>query len=202
MADFLGIGAEIWSIFAFMFIVIAYYSLKFKGRDIPVKVIFILKTGAAYLLNAKEDIAGIYIDLFKKRFGQQKKITSIGKSGLPIEIRTIPDKARAYLLTNDTMKEPKIGYDVHLGGLQHMRLYATFEGLGETIDFLSKNNGNGQSMHQTMINEELGTSRELVRMVKEEVGLPMKTFIMIFGAGAGLAGTALFTILILLGHLR
>ena len=201
MADFLGIGSEIWTIFGFVFIVVAYLSFKAKGRDIPVKVLFLLKTKAGYLLSAKEDIAGVYIDIFKKRFGQNKKITSIGKSGLPVEVKIVPDKAKAYLISKDNGK-PMVGYDIHLGGLQHMRLYATWEGLGETVDIFGGNNGESQNMHQTIINEELGASRELVRMVKEEVGIPMRTFIMMFGAGAGLAGTALFTILVLLGHLR
>src|SRR5712691_6042216 len=202
MADFLGIGSEIWTIFGFVFIIVAYLSFKAKGRDIPVRVLFVLKTGAAYLLNAKEDIAGVYITLFKRRFGQQKRITSIGKYGLPVEVRVIPDKAKAYLITNEPGKPPTVGYDVHLGGLQHMRLYATFEGAGETIDFLSHNNGESQNMHQTIIDEELGASQWLIRMVKEEVGIPMRTFLMMFGAGGGLVGTVLFTILILSGHLR
>jgi len=201
MADFLGIGSEFWTIFGFVFIVVAYLAFKAKGKDIPVRVLFLLKTGAGYLLNAKEDIAGVYIDLYKKRFGQNKKITSIGKYGLPIEVRVLPDKSRAYLISNQP-EVPRVGYDVHMGGLQHMRLYATFEGSGETLDILGGNNGGSQNMHQTIINEELGASQALVRMVKEEVGIPTKTFLIIFGAGGGLVGSLLFTVLILTGHLR
>ncbi len=198
MADFLGIGYELWAFFSLIFLAVFYTVNKSRVRDIPVEVVWLLKTGAGYLLRAKEDIAGTYIDIYKGR--RAKKLTTIGKAGLPIEVTVIPEKAKAYLTMNNG--KPGVSYDVHLGGLQRKRLFFTIEGTGETIDILKQNNGGVQNMHQTIINEELGATQGLVRMVKEEVGVPFRTFILTFGAGAGLAASALLTLLVLFGHLR
>src|SRR6058998_54048 len=121
MADLFGIGYEIWAFFALIFLAVFYTVNKTRIRDIPVNVLWFLKTGAVYMMRAKEDIAGVYIDIFKGR--RAKKLTTLGKAGLPIEVTVIPEKAKAYLINNNG--KPGVAYDVHRGGLQHMRLYAT-----------------------------------------------------------------------------
>src|SRR5712692_5672248 len=99
MADFLGIGYELWAFFSLIFLAVFYTVNKSRVRDIPVNVLWILDTGSAYLLRAKEDLAGVYIDVFKGR--RAKKLTTIGKAGLPLEVRTIPEKAKAYLIESN-----------------------------------------------------------------------------------------------------
>jgi hypothetical protein len=198
LADFLGIGYEIWGFFSLIFLAVIYLVFKFRGRDIPVKVLWIFKNRAAVLLPAKEDFAGVFLDIFSSR--RRKKLTSISKFGLPLEVKIVPEKTKAYLIPNDG-GIPKVGYDIHLGGLQTMRMYVTTEGTGETLDFIDQNDGE-QNLHSTIINEEVGASQALIRMVKEEVGTSLKAQLIPLGAGVGLGSAFTFVVMLFFGKLH
>src|SRR5207247_1786774 len=144
MADFLGIGYEIWT----LFIIIAIPSiviLRRRGptsiRAMPVKVLWELKNGAAYLLPAKADLNGVFVDVVNAR---GKKILSLMEQGQPLEVTEPPEKdARRLYLIGGSQNGKKTGkeldgdkrpyLDVNLSRTKSMRLYRTMEKTGVTL---------------------------------------------------------------------
>src|SRR5207245_8420215 len=110
-------------------------------------VLHVAKNYSALKLPAKEDLNGVFIDIFSPR--RKKKILSLMKEGLPIEVKELPRKGakKAYLITKEMIPNdeedggkplgrPGIYYDVSLGGLKHERLYVTVERSGQVVYFV------------------------------------------------------------------
>src|SRR5712691_6217773 len=94
MADFLGVGYEIWTIFGLIFLGVI-YAISRPRLSIPVKVLWILRNRAAYRFPAKADINGIYVDV---KTARGKKAVSLLQEGLPIEVREVPKNGKAYVI--------------------------------------------------------------------------------------------------------
>ena len=104
----------------------------------PVKVLWELKNGAAYLLPGKEDLNGVFVDVVNAR---GKKILSLMKEGQPIEVKEPPEKdaKQLYLIggphngKKDSENDDRPYLDINLSRTKSMRLYRTIEKSGQTL---------------------------------------------------------------------
>ena len=212
MADFLGVGYEIWAFFIIIAIPIAVI-LRRRGptsiRAMPVKVLWELKNGAAYLLPAKEDLNGVFVYVVNAR---GKKILSLMKEGQPIEVKEPPEKdaKRLYLIGGphngkkagrDSEHDDRPYLDVNLSRTKSMRLYRTMEKTGQTLPWGAED-GQATNLHGSTVNQETATVNELLKRMAENIANTFSRLIMPILTGVGLGGMGTFLILIVLGHLR
>ena len=212
MADFLGIGYEIWGLFIIIAIPIAII-LRRRGptsiRAMPVKVLWELKNGAAYLLPAKEDLNGVFVDVVNAR---GKKILSLMKEGQPIEVKEPPEKdaKQLYLIGGphngkkggrDSDDDDRPYLDVNLSRTKSMRLYRTMEKSGQTLPWGAED-GQEVNLHGSTVNQETATVNELLKRMEENIRNTFRALIMPILTGVSLGSMATFLLLIVLGRIR
>src|SRR5437867_3624020 len=198
MADLFGIGYEIWGFFALIFFAVFYTVNKSRVKSLSVNTLWMLASRAAYLFPSKQDRNGIYVDV---KVARGKKAVSLLQEGLPLEVREIPKNGKAYVIggtengkkagkngpTVDKADIGKVFYDVHLGGLKHMRLFATIEKTGTTIDFIKDQENNGHSNpHGAIVNQEIGATGAIYDKIEQAARDTWRAVILPLGAGAGL----------------
>ena len=194
MPDLFGIGYEIWGFFAIIFLAIFYIVNKSRVKSLSVKTLWMLMNRAAYLFPSKQDRNGIYVDV---KVARGKKAVSLLQEGLPIEVREIPKNGKAYVIggLEDGKKGPtvdkadigRVFYDVHIGGLNHWRLFATLEKTGTTIDFIKNQENDGHSNpHGAIVNQEIGATGAIYDKIEQAARDTWRAVILPLGAGAGL----------------
>lgn len=88
-----GLPPELIALFTFAIVGIIYAFFRFQVKGVPVLLIWIYKNGAAIILKGKEDLQGIFLDVIRGN----KKVELLKKTGLPLQVRYLPDKFKAYI---------------------------------------------------------------------------------------------------------
>lgn len=100
-----GLPPELLAIFVLAILGIAFFFFKFQVKGVPVMLTWIYKNGSAVMLRAQEDLQGIFLNVLKG----SKKVETLKKTGLPLQVRYMPNKFQAYI---DVPKDQTINDDV------------------------------------------------------------------------------------------
>lgn len=232
-----GLPVELVAIIVLAMVGIVFLFFRFQVKGVPVNLIWIYKNGSAVMFRAREDLQGIFLDII--RGGRKAEI--IKKTGLPLAVRYIPDKFRAYIDVpkDKTISEPEMkqlkdrgfkitptkydrksrirGYlvekehemdtalaylDVNLGGLKQVRLYASIEGSGETIDWTPKiqeSKGEQDSGNTILLGEMKSAAKQFFALLAEAMQGSIKTFLLPLIAGLGIGAMLMVLIVTLTG---
>jgi hypothetical protein len=92
-APFLGIPTELWLILVAAAVILGYTFFKLQVKSMPVNVLLVRQNFSGLLLNAAEDIGGVFLYVFQGR----KKVDTLKKVGRPIEVVIPGNNAKLYV---------------------------------------------------------------------------------------------------------
>lgn len=115
------------------------------------------------------------------------------------------NKLKGYLIYTEPKLQKVLAYlDVSLGGLKHVREYATIEGSGTTIDWQdrAKDVAPGGTGKAAIINEEISAGKSWLHVLAEAARGTLSSLLLPLAAGISIGGMLFFLISLLSGHFR
>jgi len=100
-----GLPPELLAIFTIAIVVVIWAFFRFNVKGVPVMLIWIYKNGSALMMRAQEDLQGIFLNVMKG----SKKVETLKKTGLPLQVKYLPNKFSAYI---DIPKDQTINDEV------------------------------------------------------------------------------------------
>jgi hypothetical protein len=115
------------------------------------------------------------------------------------------NKLKGYLVYNEPKLKRVLAYlDTSLGGLRHMRLFATFEGSGTTVDWMdrAKDFKPDTNVKTGIIHQEQSAAKGWLQLLADAAKGTFGAILLPLLAGGGLFGMAELLVLILTGHFK
>jgi hypothetical protein len=99
-----GLPPELILIFTVAAVFVIWGFFRFQVKGVTVSLIWIYKNGSAIMLNAQQDLQGIFLYVIKGR----RKVETLKKTGMPLQVRYLPPKFKAYMETpkNHALDDP------------------------------------------------------------------------------------------------
>lgn len=114
-----------------------------------------------------------------------------------------PTLIKGYIIQKEPSLEKALAYlDVNLGGLKQVRLYASIEGSGETIDWspkIQESKGEQDSGNTILLGEMKSAAKQFFALLAEAMQGSIKTFLLPLIAGLGIGAMLMVLIVTLTG---
>jgi hypothetical protein len=169
------------------------------------KAEIIKKTGLALPVRYLPNNFKAYIEPPKNRFTETAIIKDLRTAGFKVNVQRTDRKGavKAYLIEKEASVEKTLAFlDVNLGGMKSAKLYATIEGMGETIDWQPKietTNNKDDSGNTILLQEMKTAAKGFFALLAEAMQGTMKSLILPLVAGVGLGITIIVLVVTLTG---
>ena len=214
-ADFFGLPYDLVAFIVVLIFFAAIFITRRVVSGVPVEVNWVYPgTRTALRFVGGMDLNGVFLEVRKAAKG--KKLATIQREGLPLEIQVIPSKdmKRGYLFEREVevkaangqvTKETRhfYGLDVAAGGRKRITSFISVEGSGRTIDVLPDGRASSDPTANpttSLINEEVSTLQKIFALLGAAMQGSIRGIIVPMLAGVGLGGTAIMMVILLTGH--
>jgi hypothetical protein len=216
-SDFFGIPYDLLTFIVIVFAALIIFVTRRVVSGVPVEVNWVYPgTRTALRFFGSMDLNGVFLDVRKRARG--KKLATIQRDGLPLEIEVISrkDMRKGYLFerevevkqTDGSMQKVKkafFGLDISAGGRQRITSFISVEGSGKTIDVLSDGKADGKADGEdtpttSIINEELGTLQKVFNLLGAAMQGSLRGLVLPILTGVGLGMAATLLMIFFTGH--
>jgi hypothetical protein len=149
----------------------------------------------------------LYLLEDRKRVGMSDELQkSLTDKGFKVTNKTDrKGKIKGYLVTREIEGKQKAFLDTALGGQNHMKLYATVEGSGQTVDLVDFGKGVDETKDSQdasgLIHEELSTAQKALKIMGEAGSSLMQSLLFLM-SGIAFGGMITVLLIVLTGHLH